>query len=680
MVNNVFSIPVGDALPGEGPIYRSILSPGSVVKSPANGVDTLYDVFEYASDTYKDRKGFGYRELLDIIHETKEVTKIVNGEETTVSKTWAYSHLSEYKYLTYEEAGELRKYVGSGLAYIGVKRGDKIQLSASTSVEWILMAHGAFTQAATIVTAYDTLGPEGLQYSINESEATVLFMNNDQLSIFVKIMAHCPTVNAIVYRGEAQLDDIEKIHSNPHIKNILSYEELITLGKEHPKEVVKPTPDELCCIMYTSGSTGNPKGVMLSHGNVVSGTAGLVKALQQLQQPGESILAYLPLAHVLEFIVENVSIFLGVTLGYGSIRTLTENGVRNCKGDIQEFSPSIMTGVPQVWETIRKSVLTTVKKKGPRIETIFMRAVSFKNFLTKHGVGAGFLDRAIFKQVKQQLGGRLRYCISGGAPVSAETQTFLSMAACPVLTGYGMTESCGMCTLMLPDQYTTNEVGAPLPCVEVKMVDHPDLGYLSTNLPRPQGEVYIRGPSVTTGYYKHPELTKDAFTEDGWLKSGDIGEWTESGTISIIDRVKNLVKLSNGEYIAVEKLESVYKTSVLAENFCLYADPLFPKPVGLITPFEPQLKAYLAKQGIENPDYAVLCESKEARQAVLAALHAQGKSGGLKGAEIIHDVYICKDLWTPENELLTAAQKLKRKEITQLYRKQIDEMMAAQVI
>lgn len=292
----------------------------------------------------------------------------------------------------------------------------------------------------TIVTAYDTLGPEGLQHSINESEATLCFVNSEQLETVCKILEACPSVDSIIYRGEAKQDHITLLKSHSQIKHILSYEELEKLGQDHPVDLVKPSASDLSCIMYTSGSTGNPKGVMLTHGNVVAAIGGVCRMLQHLLEPNDTMMAYLPLAHVLEFLVEHLCIFLGVPLGYGSIRTLTDVSVKNCKGDLQEFGPTIMTGVPQVWETIKKTVLTKVAERGPRIEKIFSGAIGFKKILKGHGFSTAALDKIVFNNVKKQLGGRLRYCLSGGAPVAAETQEFLSLAVCPILSGFGMTE------------------------------------------------------------------------------------------------------------------------------------------------------------------------------------------------------------------------------------------------
>ncbi|KAI9281565.1 hypothetical protein BY458DRAFT_498967 [Sporodiniella umbellata] len=663
-----FSIPITE----EG-TRRSIHSPGELMTTPAKGIDSIFDILQYAAQAFGDRAGFSYRQLIKTHNEKK---KLPDGTE----KSWTYFQLSPYLHYTYQEAVTNTRTLGAGLRQLGLQKGNKIQLSASTSVEWMFMAHGAFSQAMTIVTAYDTLGAEGLKHAIRESEATLCFVNHDQLPILISILPHCPTVRSIVYRGQSDPDILNQIKALAGIDHVLSYEELLTLGQTYPREPIPPTQHDLCCIMYTSGSTGNPKGVMLTHGNVVSAIGGVCRMLQPLLEANDTMMAYLPLAHVLEFLVENFCIFLGVPLGYGSIRTLTDASVRHCQGDLQAFRPTIMTGVPQVFETIRKTILSKVVQRGPRIASVFHSAVEFKATLQSWGLPTTPIDRLIFKNVSQQLGGRLRYCLAGGAPLSVETQRFLSLTVCPILAGYGMTESCGMCTVMAPEQYKLGEVGAPVPCVEVKLVDQPELGYLSTNSPRAQGEIWIRGNSITSGYYKQPELTQEAITPEGWLKTGDIGEWTERGTLCIIDRVKNLVKTSNGEYIALEKVESVYKSSPLVENICIVVDPLCPHPVALVVPIASTFESYLSDRGMDvsQAGFSELCTNSQAQQLLLSALQQQAKKEGLKGAEIIQNIWISKDLWTPEMGLLTAAQKLKRKAISALYEKELKTMFSNQ--
>ncbi|CAO3633263.1 unnamed protein product [Cunninghamella blakesleeana] len=233
-----------------------------------------------------------------------------------------------------------------------------------------------------------------------------------------------------------------------------------------------------------------------------------------------------------------------------------------------------------------------------------------------------------------------------------------------------------MACIMAPDQFSYGPVGAPTPCVEIKLVDYNS--YLSTNYPKPQGEVWIRGPSVTKGYWKKDDVTKETITEDEWLQTGDIGEWNENGTLSIIDRKKNLVKLSNGEYIALEKLESIYKSCIYAMNVCVFADPLFPRPVALIVPIEEALRRLAIENDIQEKDWEKLCLHKGVTKLILNDLLEQGRQGGLKSAELLFDIHICNEEWSTDNDLLTAAQKIKRQEIVKKYQNELNQLNSAQ--
>jgi long-chain acyl-CoA synthetase len=241
-------------------------------------------------------------------------------------------------------------------------------------------------------------------------------------------------------------------------------------------------------------------------------------------------------------------------MGYGNPKTLSDTSVRNCKGDIREFKPSILVGVPAVWETVRKGVVAKVEAGSPIVKSLFWSALATKSFLMSTGMpGSGILDSVVFKKVKDATGGRLKVCMNGGGPISKDTQRFISMAIAPMISGYGLTETTAMGALTDPQHWTDKALGDIPSSIEIKLVDFADAGYFATNNP-PQGEILIRGDSVIESYYENEEETKEAITADGWFRTGDIGEWDENGHLRIIDRKKNLVKTLNGEYIALEKV------------------------------------------------------------------------------------------------------------------------------
>ena len=278
--------------------------------------------------------------------------------------------------------------------------------------------------------------------------------------------------------------------------------------------------------------------------------------------PGDSLLTYLPLAHILEFVFENACLFWGGTMGYGSIRTLSDTSVRNCNGDIREFKPTILVGVPAVWESVKKGVIAKVNQGSFVVKNLFWGALAAKGFLLSTGLpGTGVLDSVVFKKVRDATGGRLRLCLNGGGPIAKDTQRFISLAITTMISGYGLTETTGMGALMDPCHWTDNSLGDLPSSIEIKLVDFPDAGYYAANKPA-QGEIWIRGDPIATSYFENEKETQEAFSSDGWFKTGDIGEWDQNGHLKMIDRKKNLVKTLNGEYIALEKVSLLVRCSL----------------------------------------------------------------------------------------------------------------------
>lgn len=542
--------------------------------------------------------------------------------------------------------------LGSGLRKLGLTKGDRVHLFAATCSNWLAMSHGAASQSMPIVTAYDTLGEEGLRHSMVATGAKLIFLDPHLLPTLTNVLKDASEVQHVIWNSQNKVkqEHIDKLTSAyPKVK-VMSFDDLRQLGEENEVDPVPPEPEDLCCIMYTSGSTGTPKGVPLKHRNVVAAVAGVTVVVEPFVGPGDGVLTYLPLAHILEFVFENASLHWGSCMGYGNPKTLSDASVRNCNGDIREFKPSVLVGVPAVWESVKKGIVAKVNGGSPIVKNLFWGALWAKSQLMNWGLpGAGILDAVVFKKIKEATGGRLKLSLNGGGPVAKDTQRFISMAICPMIIGYGLTETTAMGTLQNPMEWTSDSIGAMPASVEAKLVDFPDAGYFSTNKPNPQGEVWLRGPSIMEGYYKNDKETQEALTSDGWFKTGDVGEWDHNGHLKLIDRKKNLVKTLNGEYIALEKLESIYRSASVVANICVYAEESKAKPIAIIVPAEPALKKLASSVGVEGGALEELVHNKKLNGAVLKELQAAGRSGGLAGIEIIEGVVLSDEEWTPQN-------------------------------
>ena len=340
-------------------------------------------------------------------------------------------------------------------------------------------------------------------------------------------------------------------------------------------------------------------------------------------------------------------------MGYGHPRTLSDLSVRNCKGDIRELSPTILVGVPAVWEAVKKGIVGQLNKANFLVRSLFWSAMSAKKFLLSSSIpgaasGAGILDAIVFRKIKAATGGRLRIMLNGGGPLSQGSLEFLSMAICPMISGYGLTETAAMGALQDPAEWNPTTLGDIPACIEIKLVDFPEAGYYATNQ-RPQGEIFIRGGSVSGYYWKNEEETKTAFTEDGWFMTGDIGEFDDYGHLRIIDRKKNLVKTLTGEYIALEKLESVYRANPVVGNICIYAAQDEDRPIAIIVPLEPALKKIAHENDVDGEDLGTLVHNEKLKSIVLKSLQETGKSGGLRNIELISGVVLSDEEWTTDN-------------------------------
>ncbi|KAL9588867.1 MAG: hypothetical protein Q9203_002327 [Teloschistes exilis] len=664
---------------GESIPRRTFLAKDGLKTVPEQGVETVYDILRHSTQKYGSAKALGSRKLLRTHDEVKKVKKVVDGKETTVDKKWTYFEMSDYHFISFTDYEQMALQCGAALRKLGMKKDDRLHLFASTTPYWLAMAHGATTQSMPIVTAYDTLGEEGLQHSLCQTHAKAIFLEPSLLSKLIKPLRQAKDIQHVIYNSAADLkqEDLTNLkEAHPNL-TVLSFDEFRSLGESNPVDPVPPRPNDLCCIMYTSGSTGTPKGVLLKHSNLIaagkkffsSNLTGADSIVGKYIGPGDKLITYLPLAHIFEFMFENASIFWGCTMGYGSAKTLTDTSVRNCKGDIREFAPTVMVGVPGVWELVKKGIVSKVESSNPIVRNLFWGAMSVKSTLLSAGfvATAGVLDTLVFNKVKQATGGQLRICMNGGGPISKDTQRFISMSVTPMINGYGLTET---------STWTDQALGEMPGSIEVKLVDIPDLNYYSNHEPNPQGEIWIRGGPVTEGYLDLEEENREAF-HDGWFKTGDVGEFDGNGHLKVIDRKKNMVKTLNGEYIALEKLESIYRSCSLVANICVYAAEDQSKPIAIVVPVEAALRSLAKRNGLgDDGTLDALADDKKLKDLALREVQSVGKGGGLTGIEIIDGIVLAKEEWTPQNGLVTSAQKVNRKAILQKYKEDVGKVYA----
>jgi len=431
--------------------------------------------------------------------------------------------------------------------------------------------------------------------------------------------------------------------------------------------------------MYTSGSTGVPKGVLLSHGNIISTVAAMFHLFPF--NSSDVYLAYLPLAHIFEILSEVTMMTLGITIGFSTPQTFNDSGTKikkGEKGDVSLLRPTIMCGVPLMLDRIYKSIDGVLKKKGKNFGAAFSLAYDYKLFWKRQGYSTPILDRLLFDKLKNSMGGRIRFLLCGSAPLAPKTHEFVRLCLdTTLMQGYSMTESCCSGVVMEPIDYTVGKCGVPLAGTEIRLVDWDEGNYRITDKPLPRGEILVGSHSISMGYYKNETKTaEDYFVENGvrFFRTGDIGELDQDGKLKIIDRKKDLVKLQFGEYVSLGKVESQLKNHPIVENICVYADSFHTYTIAIISPDRVNLEALAEKAGVLFKSFEDLCSNSSLLERVTKLLGEHGKKSGLEKFEIPTKVYICPEQWSPESGLVTAAFKIKRKPIQTKYQSNINLM------
>ncbi|KAK9758409.1 hypothetical protein RND81_01G227700 [Saponaria officinalis] len=638
----------------------------SPITTTWDGICTLAQLFAWACEKHSDKPLLGTRKLI-----AKEFQVAEDG------RSFEKLHLGEYQWLSYAQTFQAVCHFASGLTLLGHSKNQRAAIFADTREEWFIALQACFRRNITVVTIYASLGEEALSHSLNETEVTTVICGQKEMKKLVDISGQLDSIKRIIC-----MDD--EFSSNVHLVEgswtVTSFAAVEKLGRENPTDADLPLSNDIAVIMYTSGSTGLPKGVMMTHGNVLATVSAVMTIVPGLG--GKDVyLAYLPLAHILELAAENLMPAIGSKIGYGSPLTLTDTSNKilgGTKGDASVLAPTLMAAVPAILDRVRVGVRKKVDSKGGLSKRLFdfvyNRRLSAMNgsWFGARGPERIFWDFLIFKKVRAILGGRIRFILSGGAPLSGNTQRFINICiGAPIGQGYGLTETCAGGTFTEYDDTSVGRVGPPLPCSFIKLVDWPEGGYLISDKPKPRGEIVVGGPNVTVGYFKNEEKTNEVYKVDEkgmrWFYTGDIGQIHGDGCLEIIDRKKDIVKLQHGEYVSLGKVEAALISSPYVDNVMVHADPFHSYCVALVVAAQTALQEWAVKQGIDFSDFQDLCRKEETTKEILGSIVKEGRKAGLEKFEMPSRIKVLSEAWSPESGLVTAALKLKREMIRKTY-------------
>lgn len=563
------------------------------------------------------------------------------------------------------------------------RRGWAVGVWSSNREEWQVMDLACQAFGLVGVSLYETLGPDVARYITNHCPLPIIVASQNHLPALLKIAPLCPSLRVIVSMDPLPTSERQLLNQWAASVGLdfFTMDELEAKGAQEP---CKPGPEEgeeeldlkrICTISYTSGTTGDPKGVVLTTENVLSATISNGKGVNpSLINQSWMFLSFLPLSHIYERFAELVVMYGGGTIGF------TRADPTKLLEDAQLIKPHFMIGVPRMWNRIHAAVKAQMDSGGLK-GALLTKAVNTKltRWRETGEVTHPIYDALVFRKIRALLGGRLVFIASGAAPLRKDVHEMLKVVfSCEVVQGFGMTETVGTCSVGIPwDVGGPGTCGRLQPCNDVKLVDVPDMGYTAKDLPNPRGEVCLKGLNISPGYLHNHKATKESIDEDGWFHTGDIGEIDSAGRLKIVDRLKNVVKLSQGEYVALEKLEGLYALDPLFASFLVHGDSTRSSLIAIAI-LDPQQTSNLVSKvlgkNVPSEDLRGLEEaarSKEVRKAVFKILGKTARQNKLNGFEMIKGVHLTLTPF-PE-DIVTPTFKIKRNIAGKIYAREIEE-------
>jgi len=655
MAQKMYSVEVpGTARPdlGLGGIRRNALR-----KPPSLSVDgcsTVFEVFQKSALAFPNNRCLGHR---------------VIGKD---------GEAGPYQWITYKQTYDRALNFGAGLRNLEVcppnERDGLVALGfyAKNCPEFVVGDMGCYSQSIVPVPLYDTLGADSVEYCVRQTEMKAILCSVEVFNNVVDVASKGLLTTAILMDGhKISAEELASLKEKGEEVGcrVFSMLEVEANGEESPVPPALPSGNDVAFFCYTSGTTGDPKGAEVRH-------SGIISCIQGLRDYGVDTyetdvhLSYLPLPHVFER-----GVMLSILYGAGAVGFYQGDTLKIME-DLQELRPTVFPSVPRLLNRVHDKLLAGVTEAGGLKKFLFDKALAAKIAgLKENKYKHAIWDRLVFNAVKAKIGfDRVRLLFTGSAPIAGHVLNFLrAVMGCPVIEGYGQTESSMAISFTEQFDCSIGHVGLPSPCNEIRLVDVPDMGYRSIDTEHNdgskclgRGEIWFRGPNVFKGYYAMEEKTAETI-QDGWCLTGDIGMWTPDGKLRIIDRKKNIFKLAQGEYVAAEKIENVITRSPLILQTFVYGDSLQNSLVAIVVPDPEQLEAQ--KMDVASP---------ETRAAVFKSLVGECKRAELKGFEIPKAIYIedtAFDMDKPatgdfpaRTRLLTPTFKLQRPKAKDFYK------------
>jgi long-chain acyl-CoA synthetase len=559
--------------------------------------------------------------------------------------------------LSYREFADQVQDLSLGLLELGLTPGDRVAILSENRPEWAIADYACLTARCTDVPIYPTLPSKQVEYNLCDSGAVaILVSTRHQLEKVHALRQRVPALRHVIAFDEEAAGS-----------GVLSLAEVRAQGRaarsrrtSWKADALEVKPEDLATLIYTSGTTGDMKGVMLTHGNITSN----VTICRELFDFGatDECLSFLPLSHIFERMFGHYSMFnAGVLITYAE-------SVDTVAADMERWRPTLMASVPRLYEKIYGRVLERVRGGSALKRRLFFWAKSVgENWvelrLAKQPVPAGLGakqwlgDHLVFAKLRARTGGRLRFFISGGAPLSPEIARFFHAAGMPILEGYGLTETSPVIAVNTFEHLRLGTVGLPIPGVDVKIA--------------PDGEILTRGPNVMVGYYRKPDATAEAVDEEGWFHTGDIGMLDPDGFLRITDRKKDIIVTAGGKNIAPQPIEALAKTSKFVSNAVMLGDRRR-FPIMLVVPNLQTLTAWAAGQGIRSADTEALLAIPKVQSKMDREVRTTLRD--LAGYEVPKKLLLLPRDFSVESGELTPTLKIKRRVVEQRHRAAIEAL------